>query len=59
MITLSLGKGSFLVDKINKNNIDATLSRGKYKDTRTEISLNLTGEGRNSGQLIAYLNGGE
>ncbi|MGP0856947.1 hypothetical protein ACJ8QI_19885 [Serratia sp. CY84636] len=59
MITLSLGKGSFLVDKINKNNITATLSRGKYKDTRTEISLNLIGEGRNSGQLIAYLNGGE
>jgi len=59
LITLSLGKGSFLVDKINKNNIAATLSRGKYKDTRTEISLNLIGEGRNSGQLIAYLNGGE
>ncbi|HGM4766212.1 hypothetical protein FG170_00135 [Serratia marcescens] len=59
MITLSLDEGSFLVDKINKNNIVATLSRGKYKDTRTEISLNLTGEGINSVQLIDYLNGGE
>ncbi|GJK52000.1 hypothetical protein SJ435_11745 [Serratia marcescens] len=59
MITLSLGEGSFLVDKINKNNIGATLSCGKYKDMRTQISLNLAGEGRYRVQLIAYLNGGE
>jgi hypothetical protein len=59
LITLSLDEGSFLVDKINKNNIVATLSRGKYKHTRTEISLNLPGEGINSVQLIDYLNGGE